>query len=401
MKRFVVFIFVLCFIVSSMIVSSNAANISDIIGSGASEIHPLKDPSASSPRGAFDAVNVSFDDSASDGIHVKWSAVVLSGLPSGVSESSVLSNLRYALFVQKDDEWSRVAFTDGLSYVYKPKYPGKYTFAVQVTDKAYENAATKLSHGASMVYQDAPSFTTSIVTDGVKFSWKALSDVPKYRIYYKDDNGVWQKLGVTSSTSFVTSEIPYGTHDVTVRGMNSDGTLFYTDFIRGCQLTYLENPVFDSVTVTPDDNDIHLSWKSVEGSPKYAVYVKTEDGWKRIGCTSDTHFDYHPETVGSYVFTLRCIDNSESVFLSSYSTEGYEVVMPRYIIIGDADGDGCVTAIDATFLQRYIAGLRTPPLDTLAADVDRDGSITAIDVTLIQRHLAGMATPVDFGVIVL
>ena len=400
MKRFVVFIFVLCFIVSSMIVSSNAANISDIIGSGASEIHPLKDPSASSARGAFDAVNVSFDDSASDGIHVKWSAVVLSGLPSGVSESSVLSNLRYALFVQKDNEWSRIAFTDGLSYVYKPKYPGKYTFAVQVTDKAYENAATKLSHGASMVYQDSPSFTTSIVTDGVKFSWKALSDVSKYRIYYKDDNGVWQKLGTTSSTSFVTSEIPYGTHDVTVRGMNSDGTLFYTDFIRGCQLTYLENPVFDSVTVTPD-NDIHLSWKSVEGSPKYAVYVKTEDGWKRIGCTSDTYFDYHPDTVGSYVFTLRCIDDSESVFLSFYNTKGYEVAMPRYVIIGDADGDGCVTAIDATFLQRYIAGLRTPPLDTLAADVDRDGSITAIDVTLIQRHLAGMATPVDFGVIVL
>ena len=75
--------------------------------------------------------------------------------------------------------------------------------------------------------------------------------------------------------------------------------------------------------------------------------------------------------------------------------------MPRYVIIGDADGDGCVTAIDATFLQRYIVGLYTPPLDTLAADVDRDGSITAIDVTLIQRHLVGLATPVDFGVIVL
>lgn len=400
MKRFAVFVFVLCFIVSSMIVSSNAADISDIVVSGASEIHPLKDPSASSPRGAFDAVNVSFDDSASDGIHVKWSAVVLSGLPSGVLESSVLSNLRYALFVQKDNEWSRIVFTDRLSYVYKPKYPGKYTFAVQVTDKAYENAATKLSHGASMVYQDAPSFTTSVIADGVKFSWKALSDVPKYRIYYKDDNGVWQKLGATSSTSFVTSEIPYGTHDVTVRGMNSDGTLFYTDFIRGCQLTYLENPVFDSVAVTSDD-DIHLSWKSVEGSPKYVVYIKTEDGWNRIGCTSDTYFDYHPDTVGPYVFTLRCIDNSESVFLSSYSTEGYEVVMPRYIIIGDADGDGCVTAIDAAFLQRYIVGLYTPLLDTLAADVDRDGSITAIDVTLIQRHLMGLATPVDFGVIVL
>ena len=58
---------------------------------------------------------------------------------------------------------------------------------------------------------------------------------------------------------------------------------------------------------------------------------------------------------------------------------------------GDADGDGDVTILDATFIQRFVAGISLPkPLNELNADVDGDGSVTILDATLIQRFNAGI-----------
>ena len=60
-------------------------------------------------------------------------------------------------------------------------------------------------------------------------------------------------------------------------------------------------------------------------------------------------------------------------------------------VYGDADGDGDVTILDATFIQRFVAGISLPkPLNELNADVDGDGSVTIIDATLIQRFKAGI-----------
>ena len=59
--------------------------------------------------------------------------------------------------------------------------------------------------------------------------------------------------------------------------------------------------------------------------------------------------------------------------------------------IGDADGDGSVTILDATRIQRYLAGLAGENMiNKTNADADRDGSVTIIDATRIQRLLAGL-----------
>ena len=55
---------------------------------------------------------------------------------------------------------------------------------------------------------------------------------------------------------------------------------------------------------------------------------------------------------------------------------------------GDADGDGKVTILDATAIQRSLAALPVKSLNEKAADVDGDG-LTILDATAIQRYLAG------------
>ncbi|MBQ9516068.1 MAG: leucine-rich repeat protein [Ruminococcus sp.] len=66
-------------------------------------------------------------------------------------------------------------------------------------------------------------------------------------------------------------------------------------------------------------------------------------------------------------------------------------------ILGDADGDGVITILDATKLQRILADLDTDEdgMIALRGDIDGDG-LNVMDATKIQRHIAdySIAEPV-------
>ena len=55
---------------------------------------------------------------------------------------------------------------------------------------------------------------------------------------------------------------------------------------------------------------------------------------------------------------------------------------------GDADGDGKVTILDATAIQRKLVSLTVLSFNASAADVNGDG-VNILDATKIQRYLAG------------
>jgi alpha-amylase len=59
--------------------------------------------------------------------------------------------------------------------------------------------------------------------------------------------------------------------------------------------------------------------------------------------------------------------------------------------MGDADNDGKVTIVDATRIQRVLAGLTSKsPYYDIVADIDQDKKVTIVDATCIQRWLAGL-----------
>ncbi|MGN0517377.1 MAG: RICIN domain-containing protein [Acutalibacteraceae bacterium] len=63
------------------------------------------------------------------------------------------------------------------------------------------------------------------------------------------------------------------------------------------------------------------------------------------------------------------------------------------VLYGDVDGDGRVSIIDATLIQKYCAGTISLTLDQKKrADVDFNGKITENDATLIQKYLADIIT---------
>ena len=67
-------------------------------------------------------------------------------------------------------------------------------------------------------------------------------------------------------------------------------------------------------------------------------------------------------------------------------------------ILGDADGDGKVTVIDATYIQKTLASVPTPTkFFEKEADVNASGKPDILDATYIQRKLASIAIPYAVG----
>ena len=69
-------------------------------------------------------------------------------------------------------------------------------------------------------------------------------------------------------------------------------------------------------------------------------------------------------------------------------------------ILGDADGDGDVASIDATYLLRFNADINIAISEDvlLNGDADGNGELEIIDATYIQRWLAEFSIPYLIGV---
>ena len=72
----------------------------------------------------------------------------------------------------------------------------------------------------------------------------------------------------------------------------------------------------------------------------------------------------------------------------------------QLFILGDADGDGKVTILDATTIQRHLASLPTTAYHETQGDADEDGKVTILDATAIQRHLASLPTNKRIGTLI-
>ena len=70
-------------------------------------------------------------------------------------------------------------------------------------------------------------------------------------------------------------------------------------------------------------------------------------------------------------------------------------------IVGDVDGDGLVTVLDATLIQKYTADIiGKDELNTTTADVNLDGKINISDTTKIQSYAAGISDSLYAGMTV-
>ena len=58
---------------------------------------------------------------------------------------------------------------------------------------------------------------------------------------------------------------------------------------------------------------------------------------------------------------------------------------------GDTDSSGNITVVDATSVQKYVAGIeKFGKTQLFNSDVNHDGEISVVDATLIQKYIVGL-----------
>ena len=142
-----------------------------------------------------------------------------------------------------------------------------------------------------------------------------------------------------------------------------------------------------------------------------AVYVDSEGAeYGRINYNGEWYYFTFSEIDGldgTYWLTPADVDPEEMTELIEPGGEIVRTVwieaevftynMDEKVLLGDGDGDGDVTILDATAIQRYLAGLGNKTFHVNACDADGDGDVTILDATAIQRHLAGLPTNRKIG----
>ena len=147
-----------------------------------------------------------------------------------------------------------------------------------------------------------------------------------------------------------------------------------------------------------------------EGYKAKAVYdISVTDGGSavqpgcnvkvQIPCTDENAKVFRKEADGSLTDMNAVYKDGYLVFTTNHFSVYVLVNVKKDsgMILGDADDDGQLTILDATTIQRHLAGLPTSAYNEGASDADGDGEVSILDATAIQRHLAGLPTNEAIG----
>ena len=97
---------------------------------------------------------------------------------------------------------------------------------------------------------------------------------------------------------------------------------------------------------------------------------------------------YNVKARETYVLQIGAYTSSDEAFNVTFNFEPN-----KETLLGDVNGDGEITIVDSTILQKYIVGQTTLDDETLnVADVNKDGAITVVDATLIQKFVVKVIT---------
>lgn len=136
----------------------------------------------------------------------------------------------------------------------------------------------------------------------------------------------------------------------------------------------------------------HLTLSLDEGAHTIKIFYDTANWYDRNMSISKNNVEYN-------YFNLDYVGSVEE------PTEPTEIPTempsqteePSQGILGDVDGDGKVTILDATAIQKKLASIPVSKFNEVAADVDNDKKVTVIDATYIQKYLASMEAPEGIG----
>ena len=265
--------------------------------------------------------------------------------------------------------------------------------------------------------------TTSDVASEIKWhkftdssSWFNYNAVDDDEILYfspitDDTSGGYFNVGFKNSDSGYTMTIDapqqqdismrYENSLIEIKTSNTDSISFAPNgfvLIQGDKTNYNFELTYNDGYYYKDWYELSVSGMSVEKAsitPRNDGYVLEASNLKDVviragndNCSPTVKFssDY------TKVLIYEIDENTIGLKVDTDNNGTYETEL-KTTMIGDVNGDSTVTVLDATMLQKYLAGLASFSNEQLAvADANGDGQVTVLDATAIQKYLANLVT---------
>lgn len=241
------------------------------------------------------------------------------------------------------------------------------------------------------VYDALSAMETDEIICRGDITTKPLSEFKDEKEFYNDANGIW-----------------LGTAEKDVR--------LYACFLKkihSVELT-LEQPMAGTV-VTIDENHVQSPAPKITFAPDSHCYISDDTGVEWIvGMEDFTPFEgtfakdeqYYTYFIisadlGYYLTENTVVTANGATVEDAFGPYAIAVTLSAKavspVIRGDADGDGNITILDATAIQRKIAGYHLSFFNEAAADADADSKLSILDATAIQRFLVGYTDGYSIG----
>lgn len=181
---------------------------------------------------------------------------------------------------------------------------------------------------SSWAYSTPVLKSATYVTGGVQITWDAVKNAPLYGVWRKTNDGAWQRIATTTSTSYKDTSVYSGNSYVyTVRVQNKDGKMlswFDTAGISPGGTTFA-TPKLQSVSNTA--KGVQFVWDPVPNARKYIVFRRDGSGpWHVIksGVTTNSYLDTDVKSSTDYTYTVRC-QNDAGQWASGYESPGLSI----------------------------------------------------------------------------
>ena len=275
------------------------------------------------------AVVITGADNTATGTRISWSAA------DGAST--------YGIYLRDGSRYTLLAQTAELSYTHAPLENGReYIYSVRAVNRNGEVFAQSADYSNTFYAPPVISSLTA-VDNGVKIVWGATEGVEAYRLYRAAGSSGWSRLALVNGSEYIDSTAESGKiYTYTVRCVTPDGERFLSYHNEGKTFGYVKTPAITSFSNTLTGT--RISFDKPEGVAKIRVYYRGENGWNRIGETSDTSIVHDNLTGGTtYKYTVRGVDGNGD-FVTDFNTDGWDnmFIEPPVITSLDNTDEGIV-----------------------------------------------------------
>ncbi|MBQ8538713.1 MAG: dockerin type I repeat-containing protein [Ruminococcus sp.] len=225
------------------------------------------------------------------------------------------------------------------------------------------------------------------IFDGAEFTL-TFKDGTQEVVVLSDENTTY------GDGNYVDYEVTVGDYTIEIFEGTNGSDIIYGFCCLGKWVDYEgmwfdESREIESVEVaefTPDVDGMVVNIKYTDGSEDTLTYKVVS----RCDKNKNSFYGYAKTEKGIVHYYVEKIYENGEVIGCKVSTLGEEfTVMGSFVTVGDVDGDGTVSIMDTTAVQRHLTSEITLSGDSLkSADADKNGEVTIMDATQIQLYVA-------------